>query len=98
MGVPMKGPLMAIPDHEQSHHAGLAQDLRVLTRRRLFGMVAKAAAGLSLAPVLTSCVTDGTSGSGADAGAGADSATGTATCSTIPSETQGPYPGDGTNG
>jgi hypothetical protein len=42
---------MAIPSDEHSHHAGLAADLRVLSRRRLFGMVAKAAAGLSLFPV-----------------------------------------------
>jgi protocatechuate 3,4-dioxygenase beta subunit len=59
--------------------------------------MAKTAAGLSLAPALVGCVTDSAS-EGVDAGAGADGATGTATCSTIPNETQGPYPGDGTNG
>jgi protocatechuate 3,4-dioxygenase beta subunit len=90
-------------DSHASHRStrctpGLAEDLKVLTRRRLFGMVAKAAAGLSLAPVLVGCVTDNAAGDGVDAGTGGDSTTGTATCSTIPDETQGPYPGDGTNG
>jgi protocatechuate 3,4-dioxygenase beta subunit len=89
-------------DSHSSHRStrrtpGLAEDLKVLTRRRLFGMMARTAAGLSLAPALVGCVTDSAS-DGVDAGAGADSATGTATCSTIPNETQGPYPGDGTNG
>ena len=49
----MKRSSAAHSDHDShaSHH-GLAEDLKVLTRRRLFGMVAKAAAGLSLAPAL----------------------------------------------
>ena len=95
----MKRSSAAHSDHDShaSHH-GLAEDLKVLTRRRLFGMVAKAAAGLSLAPALVGCVTDNAAGDGVDAGTGGDSTTGTATCSTIPNETQGPYPGDGTNG
>jgi protocatechuate 3,4-dioxygenase beta subunit len=89
---------MAIPSDEHSHHAGLAADLRVLSRRRLFGMVAKAAAGLSLFPVLLSC--DAENGDTIDASDGADGASGTGagTCSKIPQETSGPYPGDGTNG
>src|SRR4051812_33823730 len=94
---------MAIQSDEHSHHAGLAADLhvlsrRVLSRRRLFGMVAKAAAGLSLFPVLLSCDTD--SADSVDAGDGVDGASGTGagTCSKIPQETGGPYPGDGTNG
>jgi protocatechuate 3,4-dioxygenase beta subunit len=100
MEEPMKRSPTAYSHHDShaSHHAGLAEDLKVLTRRRLFGMVAKAAAGLSLAPVLVGCVTDNAAGDGVDAGTGGDSATGTGTCSTIPNETQGPYPGDGTNG
>jgi protocatechuate 3,4-dioxygenase beta subunit len=91
---------MAILDDDHAHHAGLAADLRRLTRRRLFGMVGKACAGLSLIPVLSSCTTDNgdtvDAGTGTDSGAGADS--GVATCSKIPQETSGPYPGDGTNG
>lgn len=90
-------------DDDGSHHHGLAHDLRVLTRRRLFGMVAKGVAGLSLIPVLSSCATDSSS-SDTDAGtsSGSDSGSGTSgssgSCSTIPEETAGPYPGDGTNG
>lgn len=37
------------------------------------------------------------SGSGTGTGTGTGTDTGTTTCSTIPSETAGPYPGDGTN-
>jgi len=89
----------SVSDHEHSHHAGLAEDLKFLTRRRLFGMVARAAAGLSLAPVLAGCMTSDAEDN-VDAGTGSDggNSSGTASCSTIPSETQGPYPGDGTNG
>jgi len=82
-------------DHDHSHHGGLAHDLTLLTRRRLFGLVGKAAAGLSMSSVLASCVADAT-GTGVDAGS--DGSSSSASCSTIPSETQGPYPGDGTNG
>lgn len=92
---------MATSGDEHAHHAGLAHDLRLLTRRRLFGLMAKAAAGLSLVPVLASCSTDngdttpdaGTGTSGDDSGTA-----GTGSCSKIPEETGGPYPGDGTNG
>jgi protocatechuate 3,4-dioxygenase beta subunit len=77
---------------DHSHDGGLAHDLRILTRRRLFGLAARAAAGLSLIPVLSGC--DGNSGVTADSGIdGADGA-----CTKIPEETAGPYPGDGTNG
>ena len=96
---------MATSRSDHSNHAGLAHDLRILTRRRLFGLVAKTAAGLSLIPVLSSC--DNGNASSADAGS-ADAGTGTGSgdggttgvgsCSKIPEETGGPYPGDGTNG
>lgn len=80
-------------DDDEAHHAGLAHDLRVMSRRRMIGMIARGAAGLSLIPVITSC-TDSNSDRGVDAGV--DGATGS--CSQIPAETAGPYPGDGTNG
>jgi protocatechuate 3,4-dioxygenase beta subunit len=90
---------MAIDHADDDHHHGLTHDLRVLTRRRLFGLVAKGAAGLSLIPVLANCATDdsSTTDGGSDAGSDGDGSSG-GTCSTIPEETAGPYPGDGTNG
>jgi protocatechuate 3,4-dioxygenase beta subunit len=60
-------------------------------------MVAKGVAGLSLIPVLSSC-SSSDSDATVDAGTGTDGGTGSGTCSTIPEETEGPYPGDGTNG
>jgi protocatechuate 3,4-dioxygenase beta subunit len=86
---------MALRDDDHAHHGGLAHDLRVISRRRLMGLIARGAAGLSLIPVIASCTDD--SGAGPDAAAGTD-ATGTGACSAIPEETGGPYPGDGTNG
>jgi protocatechuate 3,4-dioxygenase beta subunit len=78
---------MKYPDAD---HGGLARDLQQMSRRDLFGWVAKAAAGLTLIPILESCG-DQLSGDGVDAGSGS-------TCSQIPEETAGPFPGDGTNG
>ena len=76
--------------HDHAHaHAGLQQDLDILLqmmpdRRRLLRMMSLGA----IAPVsLMAC------GSGST-----DSTTSTGACSTIPSETPGPFPGDGTNG
>jgi len=96
---------MATGEDDHAHHQGLAHDLRVLSRRRMLGMVARGAAGLSLIPVLSSCSGDDgatvDAGTGVDASAGADGSTvdsGAVSCSTIPTETAGPYPGDGTNG
>src|SRR4051812_14186952 len=94
-------------DGDDTHHQGLATDLRKMlggggvSRRHLLGILG----GASLALPLLGCLSGdddgasadgGTSGTGADGGP--DGATGSGTCSTIPSETAGPYPGDGTNG
>lgn len=79
---------------ERDHHGGLARDLRKLagamSRRQVFGLIG----GASLLP-LFGCGDDG--GTGGDAGGGGGGGGG-AECSTIPQETAGPYPGDGTNG
>ncbi len=105
-----------------AHDHGLLHDLHAiaqgLTRRRMLGFLAGAAA---LAP-LAGCGSDGSDGvvggndAGTDGSTDAGTDTGTATdasavtdtgttadsgvtsCSTIPQETGGPYPGDGTNG
>jgi protocatechuate 3,4-dioxygenase beta subunit len=75
---------------------------RGVSRRHLLGILG----GASLALPLIGCLggdddTGSTSGTDADAGTsgtGADGAVASGTCETIPSETAGPYPGDGTNG
>src|ERR1043166_7174527 len=71
------------------HDKGIESDLKALSaamasRRQLLFWVA----GASLLPVL-GCGEDSTTG---------DSTTGGGACSTIPEETAGPYPGDGSNG
>jgi protocatechuate 3,4-dioxygenase beta subunit len=53
--------------------------------------------GAAMVPLLASCTTVDSVGVGADAATTAD-ATSSGTCTTIPQETAGPYPGDGTNG
>lgn len=89
-------------DHVHDHDLGLAHDLarlRQLQRRRLLGRLAAGAAGASLL-ALWGCGGGGdegtstTSSSGSGSGSGSGTATG---CSVIPSETAGPYPGDGSN-
>jgi protocatechuate 3,4-dioxygenase beta subunit len=83
-------------NHNDDHDdfGGLVRDIRTMSRRGMFGMMAKAAAGLALVPLI-GC-TDESSGIGPDA-SNPDGTSG-GTCTRIPSETAGPYPGDGTNG
>src|SRR6185503_5008920 len=85
-------------DHDD--FGGLARDLEMLSRRRMLGFMAKAAAGFSLAPLIAACG-DNLGDANVDAATGGgDGGTdsGSDTCARIPSETAGPYPGDGTNG
>jgi protocatechuate 3,4-dioxygenase beta subunit len=87
---------MKTHDHDQ----GLAHDLRVLretivARRQIL----RWAVGASLLPFV-GCG-DSADGTAANDGAGTSTDAGTGTsgsCSTIPEETAGPYPGDGSNG
>jgi len=85
--------------HHHAHDEGLAHDLSTLMQRRraLLWLAATAAS----TPLLgcggdsddsTATTTGSSSGS-----TGSTGSTGTTTCSTIPEETAGPYPGDGSN-
>lgn len=86
-------------DHDDHHddHGGLHRDLfatgKTLDRRALFRQAARMGAGLGALHLL---------GCGGSAASAAATVTGTGstngTCSKIPEETAGPYPGDGSNG
>lgn len=93
------------------HHLGLAHDLAVMSqqqqRRRALGLLA-GVAGLGALPLIgcggggsddtSSSSSSGSSSSGSGSGStGSTGSTGTSTCSVIPEETAGPYPGDGSN-
>lgn len=81
------------------HDLGLAHDLAVLQRRRTLGLLGGLAGAGTLAllgcggggddavTATTTASSSGSSGGGSSAGS----------CSTIPEETAGPYPGDGSN-
>jgi protocatechuate 3,4-dioxygenase beta subunit len=80
-------------DEVHEHDRGLSHDLPVLARRRMIRLLAGAAAGAGLVP-LAGCTADDSS-SGDDSSTAGDAA---ADCATVPEETAGPYPGDGSNG
>jgi protocatechuate 3,4-dioxygenase beta subunit len=85
-------------DDDHDDFGGFTRDLRTMSRRGMFGMMAKAAAGLALAPLVSACAGDGNGDTATDAG-GTDGSSATGgSCSVIPTETAGPYPGDGTSG
>ena len=87
-------------DHKHEHDRGLAHDLEVLGRRR----VLLGAAGLAGATLLTAwgCGggSDGTatgSSSVSDGSSGSSGSSSSGSCAVAAEETQGPYPGDGSN-
>lgn len=87
------GPLKSVAD--EPHDRGLVYDLGTLNRQLDRRQVLKwfgAAGAVSLAA--SAC--GGSSADGRDAAPAVDADPGA--CSTIPTETEGPYPGDGTNG
>lgn len=93
-------------DHDQDHHDGLAGDLATMARRTVARRGALrwllAGSGVLAAPVaLLGCggggEADSGDSSGDSSGGGTGGGTDTGSCSVIPSETAGPYPGDGTN-
>ncbi|NUP23977.1 MAG: intradiol ring-cleavage dioxygenase [Streptomyces sp.] len=77
-------------DHE--HDRGLSYDLPVLARRRMIRLMA----GASLVPLVGCSADEESSASSASSTSSASSSS--AECATIPDETAGPYPGDGSNG
>jgi protocatechuate 3,4-dioxygenase beta subunit len=84
------------------HDLGLAHDLQVLSRRRIFQLAGVTGA----AALVAACSTNtGQRASGTTTAAAAPTATSTNTATadaacakTAPAETAGPYPGDGSNG
>ncbi|MGP4010762.1 intradiol ring-cleavage dioxygenase [Streptomyces sp. 4N124] len=86
-------------DEVHEHDRGLSYDLPVLARRRMIRLMA----GASLIPLVGCSAEDDTSATGSSSSSSSSSAasgsTGEASeCATIPDETAGPYPGDGSNG
>src|SRR2546422_10111183 len=77
-------------DEHAEDGEGLEHDLKTLRRTAARRSILRWMIGTSLVP-LVGCAGDATA-----AGAGSDG--GVTTCSKIPEETQGPYPGDGSNG
>jgi protocatechuate 3,4-dioxygenase beta subunit len=84
--------------HTHDHDHGLAHDLNTLLKRRR--SLLWLAAGAAVAPLLA-CGgggdDDGTSTTSTTGGSSSTGSSGTSTCSVIPEETAGPYPGDGSN-
>lgn len=80
-------------DEVHEHDRGLSYDLPVLARRRMIRLLA----GASLVPLVGCTSDEGTSASSSSSSSSASAAS-SAECATIPSETAGPYPGDGSNG
>ncbi|MFI6009459.1 intradiol ring-cleavage dioxygenase [Streptomyces sp. NPDC051243] len=83
-------------DEVHEHDRGLSYDLPVLARRRMIRLMA----GATLVPLVGCSADEDTSAapSGSAASSSSASSSSSAECATIPSETAGPYPGDGSNG
>jgi protocatechuate 3,4-dioxygenase beta subunit len=81
------------------HDRGLAHDLNVLAaqvdRRRMLGLIAGAGFATWLG---CGKQNNGVPGGGSSLGGAAGSAANAGNCAVIPEETQGPFPGDGSNG
>ncbi|MBX9396439.1 intradiol ring-cleavage dioxygenase [Streptomyces sp. TRM72054] len=91
-------------DEVHEHDRGLSYDLPVLARRRMIRLLA----GASLVPLVGCSADEDTSASatssssatssGGSSGSSSGGSSSSAECATIPDETAGPYPGDGSNG
>jgi protocatechuate 3,4-dioxygenase beta subunit len=86
---------------EHDDFGGLQRDLRatgeVMDRRKLFAMAARFGAAFT-ALQLTACGSSPTAASPSTGSTGGSTGTSTGACAVIPNETQGPFPGDGSNG
>jgi protocatechuate 3,4-dioxygenase beta subunit len=82
--------------HDDEFDRGLSHDLPVFARRRMIRLLA----GASMVPLVAACSTDDSgAGTASDASSsGSSSGTASSDCEVIPTETAGPYPGDGSNG
>jgi protocatechuate 3,4-dioxygenase beta subunit len=94
---------------KHDHDGGLAKDLELMERRRALGLIGSFFGAVALVPVFGctgGAATDSGSASSSSSSSGGTSSSSssstssgaTGTCSKIPEETGGPYPGDGTNG
>jgi protocatechuate 3,4-dioxygenase beta subunit len=98
-----EGRQLANPE-EEVFDQGLAFDLETLmVRRQVLRLIGVASTGtglLALVACLPSAGSPSTAASGPSSSAtsSAASSSGTASCETIPEETAGPFPGDGSNG
>ncbi|MEV6167869.1 intradiol ring-cleavage dioxygenase [Streptomyces sp. NPDC051954] len=86
-------------DEDHEHDRGLSYDLPVLARRRMIRLMA----GASLIPLVGCSAEDDTSATSSSSPSSASSSSAgsageASECATIPNETAGPYPGDGSNG
>ena len=87
---------MAIHHDDDDHDRGLTFDLdTIAARARSRRAVLKWLGGTGLFAFVSGCIDREVAEIGEDAGADASSGT---TCTKIPEETAGPYPGDGSNG
>ncbi|MFF1304529.1 intradiol ring-cleavage dioxygenase [Streptomyces sp. NPDC058307] len=85
-------------DEFHEHDRGLSHDLPVLARRRMIRLLAGAGAGAGLV-ALAGCTSEDTPSSAEGASSSAEgTSSSTGDCATVPEETAGPYPGDGSNG
>src|SRR6266581_4093283 len=77
---------------------GLAFDLEtVMARRQLLKLLGVATTSASLLALAACLPTGNAASSGTASTSGASGSAATADCTTIPEETSGPYPGDGSN-
>ncbi|MCX5265903.1 intradiol ring-cleavage dioxygenase [Streptomyces sp. NBC_00199] len=83
-------------NHEEEvheHDRGLSYDLPLLARRRMVRLLA----GVSLVP-LVGCTSEEETTASSSPSLSPSSASSPVQCETIPEETEGPFPGDGSNG
>ncbi|MDQ1047104.1 intradiol ring-cleavage dioxygenase [Streptomyces sp. V4I2] len=84
-------------DEVHEHDRGLSYDLPVLARRRMIRLMA----GASLIPLVGCTSEEDTSASSSSSTAPSTESSSSSSpvqCETIPEETEGPFPGDGSNG